>query len=225
MATATAPSKNGKASTSETEETIQIQPLRIKRIVLTVKGTQPLITNKFSDEAAEKLAASQEGPKIKAAKAPRDPQTEFLGARYVVSAAPDGDPDVDICGFPAAGVKKAMVAAAMRVTEAKGTWIRAILNVEGHGDTGLVIINAPSPQMRTDHVVQMGRGNLRYRPAFFPWSMDLSITFNTDQIGAQDVVNLVQQAGFSIGIGDWRPEKNGQFGTFEVVASEERAVG
>lgn len=222
MATATASRTNGKSATASeaTEETIQIQPLRIKRIVLKVKGTQPLITNKFSDEAAEKLAASQEGPKIKAAKAPRDPRTEFLGARYVVSQSPEGDVDLDICGFPAAGIKKACVAAAMRVTEAKGTWIRAILNVEGHADTGLVIINAPSPQMRTDHVVQMGRGNLRYRPAFYPWTMDLPITFNTDQISAQDVLNLVQQAGFSIGIGDWRPEKNGQFGTFEVVASE-----
>ena len=214
MVTATA-SRNGKGVASD-EAVITIQPLRIQRITIPIRGIQPLITNKFSDEAAEKLAASQTGPGIKAAKAPRDGQAEFLAARYIVSPAPGGEADLDICGFPAAGVKKAMVAAAMRVTEAKGTWVRAILNVEGEGDSGLVSISAPAPQMRTDHVVQAGRGNLRYRPAFWPWSMKLSITFNTDQIKAQDVVNLVQQAGFSIGIRDWRPEKNGQFGTFEV---------
>ena len=127
------------------------------------------------------------------------------------------DVNLDICGFPAAGIKKAMVAAAMRVTEAKGTWVRAVLNVEGEQGTGLVAIDSPAPKMRTDHVVQAGRGNLRYRPAFFPWKMLVPITFNTDQITANNVVNLLQQAGFSIGIGDWRPEKNGQFGTFEVV--------
>lgn len=216
MVVATA-SRNGKAaSTSADEEVIAIQPLRIQRIVIPIRGIQPLITNKFSDEAAEKLAESQSGPRIKAAKAPRDGLGEFLAARYVISRDPSGNSDLDICGFPAAGIKKAMVAAAMRVTEAKGTWIRAILNVEGEGDTGLVSISAPAPQMRTDHVVQAGRGNLRYRPAFWPWEMKVAITFNTDQLKAQDVVNLVQQAGFSIGIGDWRPEKNGQFGTFEV---------
>jgi hypothetical protein len=30
------------------------------------------------------------------------------------------------------------------------------------------------------------------------------------------VLNLVQLAGFSIGIGDWRPEKGGTFGTFTL---------
>jgi hypothetical protein len=214
MVVATAP-RNGKSATTS-DETITIQPLHIQRIVIPIKGTQPLITNKFSDEAAEKLAGSQTGPQIKAAKTPRLPEAEFLAARYVLSADPSGAQDLDICGFPAAGLKKAMVAAAMRVTEAKGTWVRAILNVEGENGTGLVAIEAGPPKQQTDHVVQAGRGNLRYRPVFWPWSMNVAVTFNTDQIKAQDVVNLVQQAGFSIGIGDWRPEKNGQYGTFEV---------
>lgn len=218
MAVATAP-RNGRGPAPTDEAVIAIQPLRIQRIVVPIRGTQPLLTNKFSDEAAEKLAESQTGPRIKAAKAPRIPEAEYLAARYIIREGTGGDTDLDVCGFPAAGIKKAMVAAAMRVTEAKGTWIRAILNVEGEDGTGLVTIDAPPPKMSTDHVVQVGRGNLRYRPKFWPWAMNLAITFNTDQIKAQDVVNLVQQAGFSIGIGDWRPEKNGQFGTFEVDSS------
>lgn len=214
MATAT---KNGNGKAPGTDEAvITIQPLRIQRIIIPIRGTQPLITNKFSDEAAEKLAGSQTGPQIKAAKVPRNPEAEFLAARYILSADPTGAADLDICGFPASGIKKAMVAAAMRVTEAKGTWVRAILNVEGEAGTGLVAIAASAPKMQTDHVVQAGRGNLRYRPVFWPWSMNVPITFNTQQISAQDVVNLLQQAGFSIGVGDWRPEKNGAFGTFEV---------
>lgn len=219
MATATA-SRNGKGTAATDEEVLEIQPLRIQRIVIPIRGIQPLLTNKFSDEAAEKLAESQQGPRIKSAKAPRDGHAEFLAARYIISPDPAGEWDNDICGFPAAGIKKAMVAAAMRVTDAKGTWIRAILNVEGEAGTGLVAIKSQAPKMQTDHVVQAGRGNLRYRPVFWPWEMDVPITFNTDQLKAADVVNLVQQAGFSIGIGDWRPEKNGQYGTFEVNSSK-----
>lgn len=214
MTTATA-SRNGKPATTEAEDkAIAIRPLRIRRIIVPIRGIQPLITNKFSDEAERKLQESQQGPKIKAAKAPRDAESEFLAARYVITEA--GNWKADVCGFPASGIKKAMVAAAMRVTEAKGTWIRAVVNVEGEEDTGLVIIEAAEPKMRTDHVVQAGRGNLRYRPSFSPWAMKVPLTFNEDELSAEDVVNLLQIAGFSIGIGDWRPEKNGQFGTFEV---------
>jgi hypothetical protein len=36
------------------------------------------------------------------------------------------------------------------------------------------------------------------------------------------VVNLFQLAGFSVGVGEWRPEKNGAFGCFTLF--EEEAV-
>jgi len=210
MATATA-TKRGQ-SESEIEE-IRIPTLDLKRLTVTIEGTQPLITNRFSDEAERKLEESQSANKVKSAKAPRDPEAEFLAARYLIVDA--GNPKQDICGFPASGIKKAMVAAGGRVTEAKMTWLRAVFNVEG--EEGLVRIDADAPQMRTDHVNQMGRGNVRYRPQFYPWSMKLSIVFNATQTSSTDIVNLLQQAGFSIGIGDWRPEKNGSFGTFKVT--------
>ena len=212
MATATA-SRNGKSKTASAGDEIKIRPLHIRRLIVPVKGNQPLITNKFSEEAERKLEESQSADKVKAAKAPRDPEAEFLAARYVMFSDPD-DVTKDICGFPSSGIKKAMVVAGGRVTDLAMTTLRAVLNVDG--SEGLVRIDAGAPQMRTDHVVQVGRGNLRYRPQFWPWRMDIPISFNADQISANDVVNLVQQAGFAIGIGDWRPEKNGPFGTFEV---------
>lgn len=216
MATATA-SRNGAKVSDESE--ILIQPLNIKKMLVTIKGTQPLITNAFSEEAERKLEESQSGSKVRPTKAPRNPEQEFLAARYLI--IDNGNNNRDVCGFPASGIKKAMVAAGGRVTDAKMTLLRAVINVEGQ--EGLVLIKAPPPTMRTDHVVQSGRGNLRYRPQFWPWEMDVPISFNADQIKANDVVNLLQQAGFSIGIGDWRPEKNGSFGTFEV--SEQTITG
>lgn len=209
MATATA---KGRTATDSDVEEIRIPTLDLKRLTVTIEGTQPLITNRFSDEAERKLEESQSANKVKTAKAPRDPRAEFLAARYLILDV--NDPEKDVCGFPASGIKKAMVAAGGRVTDSKMTWLRAVFNVEG--EEGLVRIDAPAPQMRTDHVNQMGRGNVRYRPQFFPWAMKLNIVFNATQTSTSDIVNLLQQAGFSIGIGDWRPEKNGSFGTFKV---------
>jgi hypothetical protein len=207
-----------RASTTEAEDhVIRIPTLDLQRIVVTIEGTQPLITNRFSDEAERKLEESQSANKVKAAKAPRDPNAEFLAARYLI--IDNNNPKTDICGFPASGIKKAMVAAGGRVTDTQMTWLRAVLNVEGV--EGLIRIDGDAPQMRTDHVNQMGRGNVRYRPQFWPWRMDVPITFNRGQISPSDIVNLLQQAGFSIGIGDWRPEKNGAFGTFEVLPSKD----
>ena len=37
-------------------------------------------------------------------------------------------------------------------------------------------------------------------------------------ITLDQVLNLFNHGGFSVGVGDWRPEKNGQHGRFKVVA-------
>jgi hypothetical protein len=39
----------------------------------------------------------------------------------------------------------------------------------------------------------------------------------------EDAQMLLEQSGLSIGIGDFRPEKRGPFGTFRVTRFEEQA--
>ena len=36
----------------------------------------------------------------------------------------------------------------------------------------------------------------------------------------EQIVNLINLGGFTCGIGEWRPEKDGSFGTYQVVAVE-----
>lgn len=188
--------------------TIKIKPLTIERIIIQIEGTAPLITDRFSTQSVETLAATQVGAgerNTRSKKPPRDPEAEFLDRLYTISEG--------VYGFPAGGVKKAMVSAGMRVTEAQGTWLRAVLQIEGE----LLPIIGSEPRMRADHVVQMGRGNIRYRPQFDPWAMTVPIVYNAAEIGPTEVVSLLSQAGFCIGIGNWRPEKGGSFGTFKVT--------
>jgi hypothetical protein len=54
------------------------------------------------------------------------------------------------------------------------------------------------------------------RPEFADWSCKLTIRYNTQVISPEQIVNLLNWAGFHQGIGDWRPEKGGSFGQYQV---------
>ena len=47
MAVAEAPARNGKSAADTDSKVITIAPLKIQRIEVPIRGTQPLITNKF----------------------------------------------------------------------------------------------------------------------------------------------------------------------------------
>ena len=58
-----------------------------------------------------------------------------------------------------------------------------------------------------------------------PFSRPLShsgfqMKINEDVISSEQAYNLLLIAGFASGIGEWRPERNGDFGTFEVVSTK-----
>src|SRR3546814_17616345 len=79
------------------------------------------------------------------------------------------------------------------------------------------------PRPREDMVrVGMGTADIRYRPEFPEWSILAAIKFNDSVISAEQIANLLSTAGFAIGIGEWRPERKGQFGRFTVSSSAEQ---
>ena len=87
-----------------------------------------------------------------------------------------------------------------------------------HIDGDLVEIKSEQhPQMRMDMVrIGMGTADVRFRPEFRDWSADVPIRFNEAVISVEQIVNLFNLAGFGVGIGEWRPEKDGQWGMFHV---------
>jgi len=73
--------------------------------------------------------------------------------------------------------------------------------------------------MREDMVrVGMGTADIRYRAEYRDWSALLRIEFVPSIIDLESVVALVD-AGGTNGVGEWRPEKSGSYGTYEVVGS------
>jgi hypothetical protein len=192
-------------ATATAAKVIEIPEIQLGRLLVTLEGQMPLITHRFGERARKAIEDKQQHA-ARMAKPPRDPDAEFQDALY-----PLGE---ERYGLPAAAVKKALVAAGGRFADETMTVLRGVINVMGD----LLEIRAPALRMRSDTVrIDGGRtSSIAYRPAFWPWEIDVTIVFNTTMLSEAQLLNLVQLAGFSIGIGDWRPEKGGTFGTFTL---------
>lgn len=188
----------------KTEKIVQIQEIRVKTMKVTVVGDTPLISHKFSD-TNKKAILDKQMKKASQGKEAKDPQKDYENCIYK-----DADGDY---AFPSAAFKLAAVRAAKNVEGLDMTSARGLFFVLG----GLTKIKG-KPKMREDAVrLKAGGGaDIRYRAEYTKWSAELIIKYNATGITVEQIVNLLNIAGFSTGIGDWRPEKNGTFGMFHV---------
>lgn len=191
--------------------TLDLKPLKLATGVVPIKYREgsSLLTNKVAAEVKEKIADGDgKGAKT------RDADDEFQSSLYVI------DKENKIYGFPAAGIMKCLVHAGGRMAGETMTHLRAALVVEPDHD-GLVKIYGPPPSLRTDLIrTDGGKLQVANRAEFKEWRMKVRVQYNYglfgESKGFNKVINLFQQGGFGIGIGCWRPEKNGTFGRFEV---------
>lgn len=118
-------------------------------------------------------------------------------------------------GFPAAGFKGGMIEVAPKLGLYKKD-VRGAVRVLGN----IIPINFKEQQVNETWGRQTGITRaplLIIRPEFIDWSCELDIRYDASVISAEQVVNLVNYAGFHQGIGSWRPEKGGTHGEYEVV--------
>ena len=64
-------------------------------------------------------------------------------------------------------------------------------------------------------VVQRSRV-LRTRALFDPWSLTFTLNCDDELIDKEQLATWLDIGGRRIGLGDWRPEKNGSYGRFEA---------
>jgi hypothetical protein len=187
------------------EEVVELKSIRIERINLEIEGDSALIVHAWSAKAKKEMLDKQM-KKAKTAKDAKDPQRDYEEAFYRL---PDGKP-----GFPTIAFKQAAVSAGGRFSDGlKMTELRGAFFIDGE----LAEIQG-EPNMREDMVrVGMGTADIRYRPEFKTWKVTLPIKYNADKISLEQLVNLFNLAGFGVGVGEWRPEKDGQYGMFHVV--------
>jgi hypothetical protein len=189
---------------------IDIPRIEIQSIEVPIRSLSPLIMHAWSEKAVRMMLEHQT-MQAKKGREPKDPQADFEASRYLF---PDGT-----LGFPASAFKNAMVRAGT-YTGDKMTFLRGAFYVKGVTSPDMVAIDGEATPREDMVRVGQGTADIRYRAQVEKWQATLIIEFNSRAISAEQLVNLVSVAGFSVGIGDWRPEKDGSYGRFEVVAEE-----
>lgn len=187
---------------------------RIKREILeiSIKGTAPLIVHRWSEKAREMMLSAQQGKKTP--KQAKDPKADYESSMYRLT---DGGHGFPVMAFKAATVKGGarVFGKSVKMTELRQvfTFIADGLGVDG---TQLARING-EPTMREDMVrVGMGTADIRFRAEYRDWSALLRVEYVPSVIDMESVVALVD-AGGTNGVGEWRPEKSGSYGTYEVI--------
>lgn len=196
---------------------IQIQKTDAETIRVPVRGTAPLIVHKWDDKAKRQMLDAQQGRK--APKVIRDPNADFEASLYRTD---------DGYGFPTLGFKAAIVSAARFYGKSVTmTSLRQFLFMSGVPSKDRSQILTPvfgEPKMRED-MVRVGMGtDLRYRAEFPDWTAVLTVTYVRTSLSQSSVLSLIDAAGMGVGIGEWRPEKRGQNGTFELDAARDIEV-
>lgn len=186
-----------------------------KTIVIHLEGITPFICHNWDIKNIHKMAAKQAGTASKG-REKRDPVADYEAAFYRL---PDGRPGMKAIAFKCAAVT-AVTSLGKEFTKVLARQAFFVLRDEVGGE--LTPIHFPAdtpPRMRTDTVpVGMGGTDLRYRPEFLRWGVSLKVQFNTRAISQDQLVNLFNLGGFSVGVGDWRVEKDGDNGRFQVVS-------
>jgi hypothetical protein len=203
-----------KKTTTKTESAdtqVKLAPIQKRRVTMRIAGTSPLIQHAWGEKAKQMMRDKHAGKKTRTRDV-REPQAEGEAAAYRTEEGK--------YGLPAMAVKSAMITAAHKDIGVEKTLVKKSVFIECEDRNGVLEMDCDEPEIREDTVrVGSGSTDLRYRPYYYRWALNVSFIIDTGWIQVADLCNLVDRAGFGVGVGEWRPEKGGEYGRFELDQS------
>lgn len=199
-------------------KTETIHTIRSISVTITGRHGSPLVMHAFAEKAKQEIRDKQQ-KKSKQVKAERVPEIEFLASRYV-----DGNGRECI---PITAIKKALVSAATAFEDITKVGLRQALFVDCANSPGSDLIpienmdGTPAIATMREDAVTIGINTraLTYRPEYKKWKIAIIIEFNSRIVSEEQILGLLDHAGWGIGIGEGRPEKTSAlgWGRFERV--------
>ena len=208
---------------------IEIKPINIVTTTVRIAGDTPLIMHRWSEKAKRMILEKQMKKTKSSAKEAKNPIEDFIESVYWMEGKPTEYTEEafdEACrngarfGFPVTAIKQATISSAYRngITKDMAS-LRGAFFIAGEGSELLAEVKGCTPTMREDMVrVGMGVADIRFRGEFANWYMDLQVSYNANGAYTLDqIINLINVGGFSCGIGEWRPEKDGNYGMYHVA--------
>jgi hypothetical protein len=206
-----------KTPDTETTAAVHIPRIATQTILVPIVGTAPLIMNRWSAKAKQQMLDAQQGRK--SPKLHRDPDADYEASIYRLGENRYGFPTL---AFKAATIESCRLFSktAINMTSARqfifmhGEWSPDGIDLltEIHGE----------PKMRTDMVRPTASGSdMRFRAEFTEWTATLRISYVTTTLSRESVLALVDAGGMTVGVGEWRPARKGQNGTYQIPEGAE----
>ncbi len=216
-----------------TEQVCAIEAPDMRVIEIPIEGTAALMMNRFSSKMKDKLlaehvagsAAKQKGK----AKPAKDVMALFQNARY--TCTPPGSRPWD--GIPCSSIRNALVRCCsivgFHMTAAKQS---IFILAEGADDLEklpLVKIISDPPEV-DERIVRNAnkQPDVRIRPRYNEWRMNIRVRYDASIFTAKDIVNLMMRAGIQNGLGEGRPfsklSTGIDLGTFRVLEEGDKVV-
>jgi hypothetical protein len=182
----------------------------LQTVTFRVQGISPLLMN-----SAAAFTLADDG-KAKTRRSIPPPEVEAEAGAYRLE---DG-----ALGFPAAAFKKAVVSAAKGRKVGKLGLPGIVLASVFETTELLPLVDPDTDKPLSDYVIDIrgarpqAQGMVRRaRPRIDAWACDVTFEYDEELIAKDLVRDLLERAGRNVGVGNFRPEKTGRYGRFEVA--------
>lgn len=226
----------------EEVKSLGILSVDLVEVGITIKGRTPLIVHRWSEKAKREMLEKQMGVAKKRKHEIKIPVNDFIGSLNWLTPMPalgENDDEAEEnfkkaveagarWGFHIGGIKQSFITGAYRSgMDVKQTELRGSFFLRGatpYGTTDYAEIITPNPPiMRSDMVMVGGMSkaaDIRFRGQFDEWEIPLIMQYNKNgKYSLEQLLATINAGGFSVGIGEWRPEKDGQYGMYYLKES------
>ena len=208
-------------TTKATTQAVTITPPDFRHLRINIKGTAPLVINRFSAKAMEQMRQKQEAGSTSSSKKVREAKdfdALYENAKHVSDEGWEG---IHAAAFRNAAIS-ACRACGFKMTHAKLAFMVMQDGLDRVDGAPLVkLTEGVAEQWVATTRNATGVVDLRIRPMYREWSAVLRIRYDAGMLTADDVVNLIARVGMQVGVGEGRPDSKQSaglgFGLFEIV--------
>ena len=197
---------------------IEISEMKMGQIRCHLVGTTPMIMHRFSSKAVGELLmpAPKKNSAERASTLKHDPVAEFRETIYM-----NRDPKTSTAvHVPTNAFSAAIANAALDVPGATKSQLMRLTSVV---DAHIGLYGVPRLFMSMVRSSYMARTpDVRTRAIFPRWACSVTVSYVATLLKENQIANLLATAGVIIGIGDWRSQKGGNYGSFKLVPENDK---